>query len=145
MNEESAVNIVEETIVREEFNKPGQEQFMSDLKGSLRAKTNEIDITKVIPVSNNIIIKCKKRNKIGAIYLPNKVLDREFETIEIISVSKRVQDNQPDITPGKLCYVNMYIVKQVGGLPIHSEKDGEAEYEYYSVSAETVVYLYEFR
>lgn len=143
MEHESAVKAVEETIIREEYNKPGQEQYMSDVNGVNRTRSDEIDISTAVPVNNNVLIRCKKREKIKGLYMPSSTLKKDYEYIEIHAVSKKVKENQPEITVGRKCYVNMVIIKAVGGIPIHVEKVEDGEMEYYSVGAESILYLYD--
>ena len=143
MEHESGVNVVEETIIREEYNKPGQQEYMADVNGVNRTRSGEINITTAKPVNNNVLIRCKKRDKIKGLYMPTSTLKKDYEYIEVHSVSKKVSETQPEIAPGIKCYVNMVIIKAVGGVPIHVEKVEDGEMEYYSVGAESILYVYE--
>ena len=137
------MSYAEETVVRDEYNKPGQDKFMADTKGNIRL--NNINIESAIPCNNNVLIKAKKRHKVGSIYMPTaekKADDYDWKIIH--SVSTKVQENQPQMVVGKYCYINLSIIKAIGETPIHIEKhDDGSDIEYFTVSAESIKCVYD--
>lgn len=143
MNKQTEVSYAEETIVRDEYNKPGQEKFMAETKGNL--KLNQINIQSAIPCNNNVLIKAKKRSKVGVLYMPTteKKAD-DYEWKKIHSVSTKVAEHQPQMKPGLNCYINLAIIKAIGETPIHIEKDFDgSDVEYFTVGAESIKCVYE--
>lgn len=143
MEKETQVSYAEETIVRDEYNKPGQEKFMAETKGNI--KLNQINIASAVPCNNNVLIKAKKRHKVGVLYMPTaekKADDYEWKIVH--SVSTKVKENQPEMKPGKHCYINLAIIKAIGETPIHIDKDFDgSDVEYFTVGAESIKCVYD--
>lgn len=133
----SNVNTIKQTRVSE-----GQEQHVKAVDRFNKKMSQKINKESIIPVGNNIIIKCKLYQ--STIHVPGNKEQGSVEWIEIFKISKRVEANSPEIKPGLKCSVNIPLLLATGGSPCYEEDLDHGQFVYFKISAEMVDYLYEF-
>lgn len=150
MNEEreSSVNF-EESTVTQKVMLPGQEKYIASVNHENREANKtvslELDLESLQPINNNVIIKCKVRERStgGIIYTSSDV---NYDSKEIFKISKKVKENNPDVIPGKQCHVLMSVIRHLPeAKPCMKTTDSTGTYEYWKVSCEQIEYIYDLR
>lgn len=123
---------------------PQQEKYIAAVEKDLGMKAKRVIKDSIVPTANNVIVTCCV--SISNIYKPGQGQTGEIMWSQIFKVSKKVENQQPDMIPGKYCAFNQQIINVLGQEPCFVEKPKDKDYElrYYKINAEQIDYICDY-